>query len=91
MIWWARFLLALQPRRHGYDQFFEFSRIHPEVDRAMDKKTKKRLEVLRQKLEKSQKLLAAAKLQPDEPDEVEKIEKQIADLKSEISEIKNSQ
>ena len=54
----------------------------------MDKKTKKRLEILRQKLEKSQKLLAAAKTQTDEPDEIENIEKQIADLKAEIAELK---
>jgi hypothetical protein len=54
----------------------------------MDKKTKKRLEILRQKLEKSQKLLASAKIQTDEPDEIENIEKQIVDLKAEIAELK---
>ncbi len=55
----------------------------------MDKKIKKRLEILRQKLEKAQKLLAAAKLQTDEPDEVQNIEKQILDLKTEVAELKN--
>lgn len=55
----------------------------------MDKKTKKRLEILRQKLGKTQQLLVAAKLQTDEPDEIEEIEKQMADLKSEIAELKN--
>lgn len=55
----------------------------------MDKKTKKRLEVLRQKVEKNQKLLAAAKQQTDDPDEVTQLETQIADLKSEINELKN--
>lgn len=55
----------------------------------MDKKTKKRLEILRQRVEKSQKLLADAKQQTDEPDEVQKIEQQIADLKSEIAELKD--
>lgn len=54
----------------------------------MDKKTKKRLEILRQKVEKTLKILAAAKLQTDEPDEVEKIEKQIAEYKAEIAELK---
>ena len=54
----------------------------------MDKKTKKRLEILRAKLEKGQKVLAAAKQQTDEPDEVEKIEKQIADLRKEIETLK---
>jgi hypothetical protein len=56
---------------------------------SMDKKTKKRLEILRQKLGKTQQLLVAAKLQTDEPDEIEEIEKQMADLKSEIAELKN--
>ena len=55
----------------------------------MDKKTKKRIEILRQKVEKSQKLLADAKKQTDEPDEVTKIEQQIADYKSEIAELKS--
>ena len=55
---------------------------------VMDKKTKKRLEILRQKVEKSHKLLAAAKQQTDEPDEVDTIEKQIAELKAEIAELK---
>ena len=54
----------------------------------MDKKTKKRLEILHQKVEKSQKILAAAKQQTDEPDEIEKIEKQIEEFKSEIAELK---
>ena len=54
----------------------------------MDKKTKKRLEILRQKVEKQQKVLAAAKQQTDEPDEVENIEKQIAEYKAEIAELK---
>lgn len=54
----------------------------------MDKKTKKRLEVLRKKLEKAQKLLAAAKLQTDEPDEIVQIESQITALNEEIAELK---
>ena len=55
----------------------------------MDKKTKKRLEVLRQKVEKTQKLLASARAQTDEPDEIENLEKQLAQYQSEIAEIKN--
>lgn len=55
----------------------------------MDKKTKKRLEILRQKIEKSQVLLAAANEQTDEPDEVENIEKNIAGFKAEIAKLKN--
>jgi len=56
----------------------------------MDKKAKKRLQVLRQKLEKSEKLLAAAKAQPDEPGEAERIEQQIHDYKTEIEKLKQS-
>ncbi len=55
----------------------------------MDKKAKKRLEVLRQKHQKQEKLLAAAKQQTDEPGEVESIERQIAEIKAEIEKIKN--
>lgn len=55
----------------------------------MDKKTKKRLEVLRQKVEKNQKLLAAAKQQTDDPNEVTQLETHIAELKSEIDQLKN--
>ena len=55
----------------------------------MDKKTKKRLEVLRQKVEKTQKLLAAAKQQTDDPDEVAQLEAQIVELKAEIERLKN--
>ena len=54
----------------------------------MDKKIKKRLEVLRHKVEKSQKLLVAARQQTDEPDEVQKIEQQISAYQAEIDELK---
>ena len=56
----------------------------------MDKKAKKRLEVLRQKQQKQEKLLAAARQQTDEPDEIQNIEKTIADIKAEIEKIKSS-
>lgn len=55
----------------------------------MDKKAKKRLEVLRQKIQKSEKLLAAAKAQPDEPGEAEAIEQQITEYRAEIEKIKS--
>ena len=55
----------------------------------MDKKKKKRLEVLRQKVQKTQKLLTAAKQQTDDPNEVSQLENQIAELKSEIDQLKN--
>ncbi len=55
----------------------------------MDKKAKKRLEVLRKKQDKYQSILIAAKEQTDEPDEIENIEKQIAEIKAEIEKIKS--
>ena len=54
----------------------------------MDKKSKKRLEILRQKIEKTQKLLAAALAQTDDPQEVKELEQQLADYHAEIAEIK---
>ena len=56
----------------------------------MDKKAKKKLEVLRKRLEKNQQLLTFAKQQTDEPDEIENLQKTIEDIKSEIEKIKNS-
>jgi len=56
---------------------------------TMDKKTKKRLEILRQKIEKARKVLAAAKQQTDEPDEIQNIEKQIEEFQAEVTELKN--
>ena len=56
----------------------------------MDKKAKKRLEVLRQKIQKTEKLLAAARLQPDEPGEAEGYEKQLEEFKAEVAKIKAS-
>ena len=44
----------------------------------MDKKTKKKIEVLRQKQDKTQKLLNDAKAQTDDPAEVESLQQQIA-------------
>ncbi len=54
----------------------------------VDKKTKKRLEILRQKLEKQQKLLKDAKAQTDEPGEVEKIVAEFEAIKAEIAELR---
>ena len=55
-------------------------RVHATEGRlmALDKKSKKRLEVLRKKLEKLNAQLAGAKQQEDEPGEVAGIEKEIA-------------
>ncbi len=56
---------------------------------AMDKKAKKRLEVIRQKISKMEQQLAGAKRQNDEPGEVERLEADIARLKAEATQIKS--
>ena len=56
---------------------------------AVDKKSKKRLEVLRKKLEKLQAQLAGAKQQEDEPGEVSGIEKEIEETRAEMAELKS--
>ena len=54
----------------------------------MDKKNKKRLEVLRQKIDKTQKLIVAAKAQPDEPGELRDLEQELSRYQAEVAEIK---
>ncbi|MEM7457202.1 MAG: hypothetical protein AAF456_22865 [Planctomycetota bacterium] len=56
----------------------------------MDKKAKKRLEVLRKKMTKYQAILAAAKQQTDEPDEIQKAEQEIEAIRAEIDKIKSA-
>lgn len=54
----------------------------------MDKKAKKRIEVLRKKITQLQVLLSAAKEQPDDPDEPARIEADIARAQEEIGKLK---
>lgn len=56
----------------------------------MDKKAKKRIEVLRKKITQLQQQLAGAKQQMDDPDEVRQYETQIADAQAEIEKLKAS-
>jgi hypothetical protein len=56
----------------------------------MDKKAKKRLQVLRQKLAKLQQQLAGAKQQTDDPDDIPRFEKEIADAQAEMTKLKAS-
>lgn len=56
----------------------------------MDKKAKKRVEVLNKKLKDLNQRLAGAKQQMDDPDEVTMYEKQIADARAEITRLKAS-
>lgn len=54
----------------------------------MDNRDKKRLEVIKQRLQKLRLQLAGAKQQQDEPDEVKKIETEIATLEAEAKKLR---
>jgi hypothetical protein len=56
----------------------------------MDKKAKKKLELLHQRLQQLRQRLAGAKKQPDEPGEVERLQKEIATLEAEAERLKAS-
>ena len=56
----------------------------------MNKKEKKKIDVLRQRINKLRTLLSAAKQQPDEPDEITNLEKDIAAAEAEIEKIKSA-
>jgi predicted nucleic acid-binding Zn-ribbon protein len=56
----------------------------------MDKKAKKRIDLLRQRIQKLRLQLAGAKQQDDEPGEVDRIEKEIAAAESEIDRLKSA-
>jgi peptidoglycan hydrolase CwlO-like protein len=56
----------------------------------LDKKAKKRIEVLRGKIKTLQQRLAGAKQQEDEPGEVDRIEQEIAKFHEEIRTLKES-
>ena len=55
---------------------------------GMDKKTKKRLEVARDRLQKLRRQISGAKEQNDEPDHVERLAAEIAKVESEIDRLK---
>jgi peptidoglycan hydrolase CwlO-like protein len=56
----------------------------------MDKKAKKRIDVLRKKLGELQQRLAGAKKQVDDPGEVRQLEADIAAAQQEIEKLKES-
>jgi len=56
----------------------------------MDKKSKKKLDVIRQRLQVLRQNLAGAKKQNDEPGEVERLEVEIGKLEAEAEELKQS-
>ncbi len=56
----------------------------------MNKKTKKKIEVLKKKLETLRRQLAGAKKQTDEVGEVERLSADVAQAESSLAELKNS-
>lgn len=62
--------------------------IHGFSTRLMDKKAKKRIDLLHGKLQTLRQQLAGAKKQMDEPDEVRNLEKQIAEAERELATLK---
>ena len=61
------------------------------VDPArMDKKAKKRIEVLRKKITQLQQLIAAARQQPDDPDEPRRLQAELDKAQEELSKLKDS-
>ncbi|MCA9148154.1 MAG: hypothetical protein KDA92_02580 [Planctomycetales bacterium] len=54
----------------------------------MDKKAKKKIEVLRQRIQKLQLQLAGARQQEDEPGEAQRIENEIKTLLADIEKLK---
>ncbi|QDU95083.1 hypothetical protein [Lignipirellula cremea] len=56
----------------------------------MDKKAKKRLDVINKKLQPLRLRLSGARQQDDEPGEVAALEKEIADLEAEAEKLKQS-
>ena len=62
----------------------------PVPEWTMDKKAKKRIGVLRLKIQKLRQQLAGAKKQPDEPEEIPRLEQEIAAAEAEIAKLKAS-
>ncbi|GAB5444800.1 MAG: hypothetical protein Fues2KO_51490 [Fuerstiella sp.] len=56
---------------------------------ALNKKQKKQIDALKNKLQKTQQLLSAARNQPDDPADVPRLEAEVASLQAEIEKIKN--
>lgn len=56
----------------------------------MDKKAKKKLDVINKKLQQLRQQLSGARAQDDEPGEVERLEKEISDFEAQAAELKKS-
>jgi hypothetical protein len=67
----------------GFDKFYRLTLM------GLNKKQKKQIETARNKIQKLQVLLKAARNQPDDPAEAPRLEGQIKDLEAEIEKIKS--
>lgn len=56
---------------------------------SVDKRDKKKIDVLNQRLQKLRQQLAGARKQMDDPEEVRKLEKQVADAEAELRQLKS--
>lgn len=56
---------------------------------ALNKKQKKQIDALKNKMQKAQQLLNAARKQPDDPADVPRLEKEVAGYQAEIDKIKS--
>ena len=57
---------------------------------ALNKKQKKQIDALKNKIQKAQQLLNAARNQPDDPQEAPRLEQEIAGYQAEIEKIKSA-
>lgn len=57
---------------------------------SLNKKQKKQIEAFRNKIQKAQQLLNAARNQPDDPADIPRLEKEVADLQAEIEKIREN-
>ena len=56
---------------------------------ALNKKQKKQIDAAKNKIQRAQLLLNAARQQPDDPEDIPRMEAQIAELQAEIEKIRN--
>ena len=55
----------------------------------MDKKTKKKIQTLQQRIQKLRQQLAGARKQMDDPDELNALEQQLANAEAELAKLKS--
>ncbi|HET6881948.1 MAG TPA: hypothetical protein VFI31_17410 [Pirellulales bacterium] len=56
----------------------------------MDKKAKKRIDLLNQRLQKLRQQLSGARKQMDDPDDVRRLEREVAEVSAELEKLKQS-